>query len=341
MVAGSSPAGFAISLILVSFNMPSRPPRILTFNHHESFLCSLADTGWQFDVVVRYKKLDLAWNVASRPVPTNFRLVEFDDAVRRKLDAGEYDSVICHTLKNLLWLWRWRGNKFIFIAHIPLFRYTLPLWLKSAVKLALFKAFRWSHPTVFVAVSEFKRKSWKTRGHVAVLAPQQVGELSDGKGYDSVTVVCNDLMTRQEELGAKDLMAIGKKIPLRIIGRNPGAEGAIQPKDYCEFRDLFSSGRIYLYTIRQPFGDGYNTAMLEAMQMGMAVVTVDNPSSPIIHGENGLVARNPEEMLAHCQFLLSHPGEVDRLGSAARATVREKFSQGNFISAWQGALASL
>jgi glycosyltransferase involved in cell wall biosynthesis len=203
------------------------------------------------------------------------------------------------------------------------------------VKLAIYRIFNLTHRANFLAVSEFKRASWRTQGSVAVLAPQLVGELADGKGYDNVTVVCNELMQRQDELGADDLLDIAKSIPIRIIGRNPGVDGAIQPKDYAEFRELFRSGRIYLYTIRQPFGDGYNTAMLEAMQMGMAVVTVDNPSSPIINGENGLVGRNKHELLELCKRLLANPQEVDRLGQAARETVEKKFSRQKFISTWQ------
>lgn len=313
----------------------TRDPKILTFNHHESFLSTLAETGWDFDVVVRYGELDLSWSRSSRPVPDNFNLVEFDSSVRRKLDEGIYDVVICHTLKNLLWLWRWRGPRYIFVAHIPLFRYTLQMRFKSMVKLAIYRIFSLTHRANFLAVSEFKRASWRTQGSVAVLAPQLVGELADGKGYDNVTVVCNELMQRQDELGSDDLLDIAKSIPVRIIGRNPGVEGAIQPKDYAEFRELFRSGRIYLYTIRQPFGDGYNTAMLEAMQMGMAVVTVDNPSSPIINGENGLVGRNKHELLELCKRLLANPQEVDRLGQAARETVEKKFSRQKFISTWQ------
>ena len=69
--------------------------------------------------------------------------------------------------------------------------------------------------------------------------------------------------------------------------------------------------------------------------MGMAVVTVDNPSSPIINGENGLVGRNKYELLELCKRLLANPQEVDRLGQAARETVEKKFSRQKFISTWQ------
>jgi hypothetical protein len=313
-------------------------PRILTFNHHESFLSTLSGIDATFDVVTRYKNLDLGWNQSSRPVPPNFRLVDFDDHIIRSLSGGSYDVVICHTLKNLVWLWPWRRQRFVFVAHIPLFRYRLGLRLKSWVKSLIYRFFARSHQVSFVAVSEFKRASWRQSGAVTVLAPQKIGELVPKKGYDTVTVVCNQLLARRDELGAADLLLMAQQIPLRVIGRNPGVPFAIQPSDYGAFQQLFREGRIYLYTIRQPFGDGYNTAMLEAMQMGMAIVTVDNPSSPIIHGVNGLVGKNRDELIAHCRFLLANPAEVDRLGRAAAATVDQDFSQARFLDVWKQVL---
>ena len=314
-------------------------PRILTFNHHESFLSTMSGIEATFDVVTRYKNLDLAWNKSSRPVPDNFRLVEFDEQIQSSLTRGSYDVVICHTLKNLLWLWPWRQQRYIFVAHIPLFSYTISLRVKSWLKSSIYKWFARGHRVSFVAVSEFKRASWGEAGAVTVLAPQRIGVLVAGKGYDKVTVVCNELLARSDELGANDLMIMSKEIPLRVIGRNPGVPFAVQPQDYAAFQQLFRESRIYLYTIRQPYGDGYNTAMLEAMQMGMAIVTVDNPSSPIVHGVNGLVGKNRDELLAHCRFLLANPSEVDRLGHAAANTVAQDFTEERFLSVWTQILA--
>jgi glycosyltransferase involved in cell wall biosynthesis len=84
-----------------------------------------------------------------------------------------------------------------------------------------------------------------------------------------------------------------------------------------------------------PWGDGYNTAMLEAMRMGMAVVTVENPSSPIIHGVNGLVGKTEEELLEHIYRLRTDHELVKKLGQAAIQTIERDFSEANFISVWR------
>ncbi len=312
--------------------------RILTFNHHEAYLCSLAETGHDFDVVTRYKSLDLSWNESSHPVPDNIRLIPFDDDLKRRLHNNEYDIVVCHTIKNLLWLFSFWNCRFIFVAHIPLFRYKPMLLIKSLAKKAVWKLFKLSHFARFVAVSEFKRSSWHEQGDVVVLSPKYLGPLTGDGGYQSIAVVCNDLATRREELGLPLIRSLQKSFAISVIGKNPGIDGAVQPANFDEFKSCFNSHRIYLYTIKQPYGDGYNTAMLEAMRMGMAIVTVENPSSPIIHGENGLVFCDADQASDCLRALLGNKELVDRLGRNAQKYVEDYFSSRLFLQGWQAAL---
>jgi len=313
--------------------------KILTFNHHEPYLCSLAEVGEEFDVIVKYKSLDLAWNKSAHPVPENMNLVSYDNVIKQRLKDGYYDLVICHTIKNLLWLFKFWKCNFIFVAHIPLFRYEFGLRVKSFFKKVFWNIFKRLHKAHFVAVSEFKRCSWGEKGDVIILSPKYLGPLREGAGYHSVAVVCNDLNSRKEELGLSLIQSLRDTFSIEIIGKNPGIDGATQPKDFQEFRQIFSSHRIYLYTIKYPYGDGYNTAMLEAMKMGMAIVTVENPSSPIVHGDNGLVFRNLAEAIACLRALLNDQAFVDTLGRRAKEYVDECFSQEAFVQGWKSVLS--
>jgi len=313
--------------------------KILTFNHHESYLCSLAGTKHEFDVVIKYKNLGLTWNKSSRTVPSNVHLVEFDREVVHNLKNGAYDIVICHTIKNLLWLFPFRRPKYIFIGHIPLFFYSLPLLLKALFKKVVFTLFKWTHQVHFVAVSEFKRRHWREKGSVIVLTPEEFPPLKQKEGYKKILVVCNALLDRKLELGFDMIEKIIKNgLPVTIVGHNPGALHTFRPKDFAEFQDYITRFRIYLYTIRQPYGDGYNTAMLEVMNMGMAVVTIQNPSSPIRHGANGLIGQNAEELITHLNFLLDHPDEIDRLGKAGKQTIQDRFSKQKYLDGWNNVL---
>jgi len=314
------------------------PTKILTFNHHEPYICSLAEIGGQFDVIVNYRGLDLSWNKSTHPVPENVNLVEFDEVIKKRLNEDYYDVIVCHTVKNLLWLFLYTKCSFVFVAHIPLFKYRMNLLIKSFFKKVFWQVFKLTHRASFVAVSEFKRKSWNEKGDVVILSPNYLGSLEEGSGYNAAAVVCNDLASRKEELGLPLIESLREQFSIEIIGKNPGIDGATQPKDFESFKKVFCSHRIYLYTIKYPYGDGYNTAMLEAMKMGMAILTVENPSSPIVHGENGLVFTNLAEASACLKSLLDDPVLVDTLGKRAKDYVDKNFSREVYIRGWQSIL---
>ena len=314
---------------------------ILTFNHHESFLNAMAPLGHQFDVVIKKDGLDLSWNTANRQPPANFRLIDFVEA-RTLLKQSAYDAVVAHTVKNLVWLFWIARVRTVFIAHIPLFWDRPGRILKSLGKLATVWLYRLTHPLQFLAVSEWKRASWGFSGPVAhffpVPFPSQYLAPTKDKGVVPV-VVGNGIASRGLELGWDLLAPLVREFPIRILGRNPDIPGAVSPGSYAEFIRLFSSAHFYVYTIRQPEGDGYNTAMLEAMNLGLPVVTIANPSSPIVHGINGLVAATPAELRAHIRQLLLHPEALTALGQGAQHTVRSMFTEEAFLRAWRETLS--
>jgi glycosyltransferase involved in cell wall biosynthesis len=153
-----------------------------------------------------------------------------------------------------------------------------------------------------------------------------------------VLIICNNLAERGDELGLDMIMRLQKGLTIRTIGNNPGIEFNIKPRDFRDFQELVTGFHIYLYTIKMPWGDGYNTAMLEAMRMGMAIVTVQNPSSPIVNGVNGLVGRDEQDILKHIKFLKDNPAEIKRLGQGAKETIKNHFSEAKFITAWRQVL---
>ena len=313
---------------------------ILTFNHHESYIRSLADTGHNYELVVSRKGLDLSWNSSSGPIPKNVTLVSFDSQVKQKLRSGFYSLVICHTVKNLLWMFFYFKPSYVFIAHIPLF-FDSPLnRLKSMSKRFVVEIFEAFHKFSFVAVSEFKRRKWDKSGTTIVLTPQDMNrrpglQKFSQKSLPPVIVVANKVEERKEELGFELIEKISQHHPVLIIGNNQGLKNAIKPGNYGEFAELFSKGKIYLYTIKQPFGDGYNTAMLEAMSLGIPIVTVENPSSPVKHNVNGLVGKDADELIAHISTLLTDETKRRNLGLNAKTTIERKFSHDKFVSHWK------
>jgi glycosyltransferase involved in cell wall biosynthesis len=92
--------------------------------------------------------------------------------------------------------------------------------------------------------------------------------------------------------------------------------------------------------IQMPYGDGFNLGLLEAMSMGMAVVTLYNPTSPIRHKENGLVAHSTEELVVHLRTLLQDKDKRLQLGKQAKITVHERFNLSLFVEKWNAVFLS-
>lgn len=312
--------------------------RILTINHHEPFLCSLAATGYEFDVITSMKGLNLSWSKTTRSQPDNINLLEFDEVIERRLKEGYYDYVVCHTMKNLIWFWKYTNVRFIFIAHIPLFFYSFSLAIKSSIKKLFYLAFKATHQCRFVAVSQFKQNQWFEKGEAIVLTPESMPALYPDASYDQITVVGNKLKQRSQELGLDLIDKLAGQFNLKAIGNNPELSYGFMPNSFEEFVHEVRKSRIYLYTIQQPFGDGYNTSMLEAMSMGKCIVTLPNPSSPIKHNQNGMIGHNYEELVSILRELLEHPEKVDALGREAQKTIQESFSKEQFVDRWKAVL---
>ena len=308
--------------------------RIITVNLHEPFLSALAKTGHDFYVITKYKGHDYSWNPSTHPVPSNCTLIDFNDEQKAKLKSGYFDVIICHTIKNLLFFFPYRKVPCIFVAHITLKYVTVVDWTRSLLKKLTYHVFSLTHKIKFVGISELKYKSWSIKGEIIRTFPLNLPPPDPGIGYGRVIVVGNQMKRRGLECGYDLIEQVMQKIPITIIGNNPGMTAAVIPKNRREFIETFRSGRIFLFTTRFPHNDGYNLAMLEAMKMGMAIVTVDNPSSPIIHNYNGLIGKNAEEIIAHLRTLLADPQLVDELGRNAQKTVNEQFSEELFVQKW-------
>ncbi len=316
--------------------------KILTFNHHESYIASLAQTDHDFDVITRYKNLDLSWSPLARTKPSNVRTLDGDKGLRQRLSNEDYDFIVAHTVKNLLWLFPFFKQNYVFIAHIPLYWNTFGASIKSILKWLCLAVFRLTHKTKFVAVSEYKARSWKQGAQCIDLCPLPF-EDKEAVNYQecSPVLVANKIAQRGEELGYQSLKSlIESSVPLKIIGNNPGTKGAITPKSYKDFVNAFTSRNVYVFTITQPWGDGYNTAMLEAMNLGMAIISLKNPSSPIEHKKNGLLAGDTKELQECIDYLTANPDMIKVFGLEAQKTVNKRFSLEKFKASWNQLFSS-
>ncbi len=320
--------------------MPKQP-RILTLNHHETYLCLLGKLQCPMDVLVRWRGQDLSWAPQARRAPDHFQLREDDDAVRSELKNGVYDLVILHTVQDLLRFFAFRKPSYVFVAHLFL-RWNSPqAMLKSLVKLATWLAFRWTHQARMVVISPGKQRSWLFQSELITNIPGEVPELDPIGDERPYLIIGNNIASRGPEGGFDRIQAIMNRLPLRIVGRNPNIPGALFPKSSNDFFDMIRKGKVYLFLIPAPYEDAYNLGMLEAMKMGMPVVTLQRPDSLITHGHDGLVAQTLNELVTTAQSLVHNEELRLRLGQNAKKTVNTLFSETSFVAKWRALIAAL
>lgn len=313
--------------------------RVVCLNHHQPYINTLAATGIELDVVVRWRDVELPWRANHGDKPPNVTLQTDYEEVSTRIHSGYYDCVILHTISDLFRFFRFHGVRFVFVAHVALYRHTPGFVVKSWLKRFAWLIFKASHRADFVCVSNFKASTWHVATKAVIpLASQFEHRLSEKVQLDrsGAVTVGNDFAQpgRDRIVGYPLLKKIREQIPITIIGRNPGVPGCYEPSSYDDFLAKFRQASIFVYTIEQPFGDGYNTAAIEAMFLGHAICTVANPSSPIRHGIEGLVAKDADAMVTNMKTLLDKPELARELGRNAQVAAKKLFSQQSFVDKW-------
>lgn len=312
--------------------------KILTFNWHEAYIHLLAKTGYDFDVVERWKGGRYGWIKEFRPVPLNCRLISEEEA-RVRLDAGYYDRVICHNLQDFTLVSEYPGPK-ILLHHNKMVVETniFDEAQQEELRQRLRPMYKGTKDLTLVFVSGIKKDSWGLDGEVILPGIDQ-DEYNGWKGdIEKVLRIGNFLKERDGMLGYSCQERILKEIPSTFVGLNPATADSLLPEDWEEYKEILRRHRVYLNTTLYPLEDGYNLAMLEAMATGMPVVSINNPTSPIEDGINGFVSDDENYLRKRIKELLRDHSLARSMGEKARETVMDRFPIGKFIQRWKIAL---
>jgi glycosyltransferase involved in cell wall biosynthesis/SAM-dependent methyltransferase len=315
------------------------PPRILTFNWHESYIHLLARTGYDFDVVERKKAGILGWIQAIRPVPANCRLVSASVATK-ELENGIYDSIIAHNLDDLIFV-RDSDTPKVLLFHNKL---TTEIALsknpvdKTAYLGRVADLFVGIRNLRLVFISEAKKLDWGFEGEIIPpgIDPEDYGGYSGEEAR--VLRVGNGLLERDVMLGYSLQERVVAGLPSTILGLNAHIPEALVPRDWEAYRGFLRRHRVFLNTTMEPYEDGYNLAMLEAMATGMPVVSTANRSSPIEDGVNGFLAAEESELRDRLEALLKDRSLAVSIGRRAKQTVIDRFPIQRFIDRWAAVL---
>jgi hypothetical protein len=312
------------------------PLRIVTVNSHQPYLYLLAGLRHAFTVVDHgLRGFGCRWQESVRPRPRHFATVGLTDACLQARDRP-FDVGLAHNVTDLLVL-KELCPRLILLVHGTLEGRVAneQSQVSPAAFLATTRRYLDLVPAHVVYISPLKARSWHgLPGQVIPhgLPPDQYrgwsGELP------AVLRVANMQRARDVLLGHALQQEVLRGLPNRLLGWNPDVPGAAPAQDWEDLKHCYRRHRCFLISNRAPLEDGFNLALLEAMATGMPVVSTPHPTSPVRHGENGLVGETCAELREHLVSLLQDRDLARKLGERARATVLEEFPYPDFLAAW-------
>ncbi len=312
--------------------------KILTFNWHEPYLCLLAKLGYSYYVLepeIAQGKSRL-WDTRMRSLTENMELISRDKA-RDLIDEGFFDLAIAHNVKDLCFLGGAELPKImVFHNHLstelalagnPMPREEYLETIQPLLK-----------DVGLVFISESKRQDWGLQGKV-IIPGLDVDEFEPYKGEGAIALrVGNLLKERDLMLGYEESERLLKNFHSITLGLNPQISASRLSRSYDDLKSHYKYCRLFVNTTKEPFEDGYNLSMLEAMATGMPVISLANASSPVLDGVNGFVSNNLAYLCGKIQELLNDQDLAVELGLQARATVQEKFNLKTFLKNWNEAI---
>ena len=321
-------------------NMGKKKLNILTFNWHEPYLCLLAETGHNFFIYepIMGSELQRRWNIQFRPLPQNAKIVNKAE-IDKGLGEGSFDLIICHNINDLLTVNGYPKTPKILVFHNKLST-EIALGgntVERATYLEQVKPLLEGVLSVFI--SESKNADWGFEGEVI---PPGI-DVNQYGGYTgelkAVLRVGNRVMERDLMLGFREQVELCSGLPTTLLGDNPQLEESHPSKSWDDLKNHLRKCRVYLNTTKEPYEDGYNLSMLEAMASGMPIVSLASPSSPITDGRDGFVGDDLAMLRRSLELLLNDQLLAKTMGDSARRTVAEKFPISKFISRWNDAIA--
>lgn len=313
---------------------------ILSFNWHEPYLCLLSKTSHFFKIIepdVR-EGVIRKWSREMRPLPQNVSLINKEFALSQ-LDSGDFDFAICHNLKDLIFI------KDFLLPKIMVFHNKLSTEIalgnnKIDREKYLLSLKQILNNVTLVFISEAKQNDWGLDG--TIITPGI--DMADYEGYSGsmakVLRVGNMMRERDLMMGYSMQEKIIKDIPNTLLGQNPTVPEAQLSKNWADLKNYYKTYRMLLNTTLNPYEDGYNLAMLEAMATGMPVISFYNPTSPIVDGENGFISDDIPYLIEKTKFLLSNREAAKLVGEKGHQTVKEKFSLNEFTAKWETAITN-
>jgi glycosyltransferase involved in cell wall biosynthesis len=313
--------------------------RLLVFDCHEAWVYQLRVLQQPIDILVGLKGRHTdGWDTAMRPVPPNARLVRLEEVLAAE---SPYDCIVAHNLSDLLDVKALPGPR-LFVIHMVLDGLIreqgssiTPEELRRTVVhyLRLIGAHT-------IAVSRLKGKSWGLGEDVVPFFADPADYLPYSGELACGLRIANDIRAKAHTLRWDFHEQAFAGLPVTLVGRNESMPGVRPARDWGELKEILSRHRFFIHTADPSLEDGCNMATLEAMAAGLPVLGNRHPGSPVIHGVNGFLSDDPQELSGFAQQLLKDRELAARMGREARQTVAAKYSPEKFRVGFINAIAT-
>lgn len=305
------------------------PVRLLVLNCHEPWIYQLRVLGAELDVVVDLPGRKVAgWDERMRPLPPRTRLLSLRDALDGS--AAEWSAVICHNISDLI------DTASIDCPKLLVLHDTLDgrmaqqgAAFEKAQMVALLRQYLDHLGAHAVPVTAAKGASWGVSGSALHCFADPADYLEPTGELAAGLRVANDVKTKRVFLDWEFHEEAFAGLPVTLVGHNPqlGVEAAL---GWDDLKHRLASHRFFVHTADPRYEDGFNMAMVEAMAAGLPVISNAHPTSPITHGVDGFVARDPADARKHAEALLADAGLARSMGDAARRTAVKRFGAERF-----------
>ncbi|MFA9428797.1 glycosyltransferase [Egicoccus sp. AB-alg2] len=190
------------------------------------------------------------------------------------------------------------------------------------------------HDLVVAHVTHFNALLWDTGA-----APTRViehGIVDPGERYSGelrrAAAMANEPARRARVTGTDLLPRFSQMVPVDLYGLGTEVLGGHGNLVHGELHDVIGRRRLYLHPYRWT---SLGLALLEAMHVGMPVVTLDTTeASEAIPRDAGIVSNRFDVLAAGIRELLEEPERARAMGKAARAAALERFGVARFLADW-------
>ncbi len=310
---------------------------LLTLNCHEAWVHQLGHLGFPTFIIDglpgRYTS---RWDTHVRPVPERATLVTLEEALAQR---RSYHCIIAHNISDLM------SIKLLDAPRILVIHGTLEGRLAQEGRDRLPDGFLSSVRTYVrqlgvhvVAVSALKARSWRLPANIIPFAVSPETYLPWSGQVPAGIRVANQIHQKARVLRFDLHEAAFAGLPVRLVGHNPGIDGAAPSESWDDLKLLLSRHRFFVHTADPEMEDGYNMATLEAMAAGLPVLGNVHPSSPIEHGVSGFLSDDPKELRGYAELLLADQELAGRMGQAARLLVTQRFPMEDFVDRFHKAI---